>query len=439
MASPKEIMDLGGLGVNVVKAPYHLDDRELLKAQNAEYRFDQGEGELSQRPGMSRINDTAVSTPAVSIFDVPLKSQLEYTAYVIAAYNAAATHNWRKSTDGTTWTDDDTPGKTLGNYASVAWFKDFPKATTLNNKLYFVDSSFRVIEYDGTTASILGTIPQNPTTGANPVGLMDIITDGIGDLWLAVLDATATEPDLPGRVLRFNPAARVFTQVGASFAQPGTPDGAPSALCFFKGLLVCGTYTGTTSTNACGIWYIQNPYTVGTSTSSVDNSNSWLAAETLAAGHVAITSLAVYKERLYIATARGDAVASTVRVCSETGTSSTVSRTGPAATALNAYTQLYVFNGELYAGWGDPGTTAARIEKYDDSSWTNDQTFATTDVVGQMVRFPIGTGSLYVVLCKTGNVSNTTSSIRKRTTGGTWSNVDDPADHFRGPIALLNV
>ena len=96
-----------------------------------------------------------------------------------------------------------------------------------------------------------------------------------------------------------------------------------------------------------------------------------------------------------------------------------------------------MFNGELYAGWTDAGTTAARIEKYDGTSWVNDQSLNATEVVCQAVTFPPGTGSLYVVLGKTSAAGNTASRILKRTTGGTWSEVDNESDHYRGPLAIL--
>jgi hypothetical protein len=111
-------------------------------------------------------------------------------------------------------------------------------------------------------------------------------------------------------------------------------------------------------------------------------------------------------------------------------------RTGPGTATLNAWTSLAVYNGLMFAGWtsGDGSSAAVIQSTVDGVTWITDVTLASTDVVLQMVTF---NDELYAVCGKTTAAYNTTTSIIKRTTGGVWSVVDDPADNFAGCLGVV--
>ena len=263
-------------------------------------------------------------------------------------------------------------------------------------------------------------------TATNAVALLDMITDGT-IIYCAVLDKTTTDPDLPGRILTFNPLTSVWSQIGATFK---TADGRGTAgtLVFHSGSLNYGTYIGVTTGQ---IAYMK------TTAFPLPGGGIPLHANAIS---LPATSMIQFQGNLFAGTVSlvaGTASAVIKRVAVDTWSTS---RTGPATALANAYTSLGVFNGYLFAGWtsGD-GAVAARIESTPDGiTWTNEITLDVAEVVCQMVTF---VGNLYVVLgrCGAGTGYNTKSRILKRTTGGVWTTVDDPSDDFAGNIGVVYV
>lgn len=559
------LFQLGQRGVNVVTAPTHLTPDELTKGQNAEVLPATGEGALDQRPGMDKLNPVALNSGAavLSILDVPSKQLQDQTPSLWAGMYTGATHNWRKSLDGVTWTNVDTLAKPFSNVAGVGFFKNWPKAVTIGGKLYYVDGNapLAVHQWDGTTDIILSTIPpavsgvvlsipaifpgnanglaigydggggattysykfvaisgtshsaasavvtygggapalNNPnevvvlnnagvgtvppgassvdvyrtvggatqgkvgsipivagayTTGngtagfgtnifadagltadgttapttpsgaaaGNAITVLDMITDGTY-IYMAVLDLTTTDPNLPGRILQFNPASSLWSQIGAAFPTV-TGNGTAGALAFHTGALNYGTYIGVTSGNTAYENSTGFPLPAG-----------GVAVHTNTAGQAAC-SLAMFQGNLYLGTSSLSGVLSSLILKRSAIDVWTQMRAGPVAATFNAYTSLYVYNGILFAGWtSGGGATAARIESSPDgTNWTLEATLDVAEVVCQMVTFK---GTLYAVLGKTGVGYNTKSRIIVRAPGGTWSTADDPADDFAGCIGVL--
>lgn len=160
--SSLNLFRLGLRGVNVVTAATHLTDDEMLSAQNAEYISVLGQGAIDQRPGMTRINASALGS-IVAIHNVLPRNVYDLTPTLYAGMNTAAAHTWRKSTDGTTWTNVDTPAKPFAANASITgFFKNFPKVVTIGAKMYYVDGQapIQIHEWNGTTDRVAGTIPS---------------------------------------------------------------------------------------------------------------------------------------------------------------------------------------------------------------------------------------------------------------------------------------
>lgn len=155
-----KLFNLGRRGINVVDKPQDLDYAELITAQNAEI-LPAGEG-LSQRLGMSKINAIALGGGSVVLLhDIPANLDSDFTPYLYAGYYTGGTHTWRRSADGITWSDVDTPAVPFSNNSNLGYFVRMPEAVTVNRKLYFFDgnASIGLHSFDGTTDRVESTIP----------------------------------------------------------------------------------------------------------------------------------------------------------------------------------------------------------------------------------------------------------------------------------------
>jgi hypothetical protein len=160
------LFQLGARGVNVVTALTHLLDSELTRAQNAEMVSVGGESAIDQRPGMTKINAVSLGASVVMLHDLQTPLLANYTAWLYAGLNAAATHKWRRSRDGINWIDDDTPTKPFAANGNInGFFKNFPKAVTIDRLMYYVDgvNPIQLHSWDGATDTPLSTIPPAVT------------------------------------------------------------------------------------------------------------------------------------------------------------------------------------------------------------------------------------------------------------------------------------
>lgn len=156
------LFQIAARGVNVVTAPTHLTVNEVTAAQNAEVVPAQGEGGVDQRPGMTRMNSVVLAGEVLVAHDVPADQLTDHTPTLYAGMYTGSTHNWRTSTNGTTWSDADTPAKPFSNNANIALpEKNIPKACTIGRKMYFVDgaSPIQLHQFDGTTDNTLSVVP----------------------------------------------------------------------------------------------------------------------------------------------------------------------------------------------------------------------------------------------------------------------------------------
>lgn len=161
-----KLYGIGQRGVDIVTKPQDIDEAELQLGQNAEIVPSiGGEGGLDQRAGMTKLTGSPLAGGGIVLCsDIPVSLIEDFTAYLYAGQYTGAGHNWRKSSDGTTWTNDDTPVKGFSNQASIAYFKNIGKVVTVRNKMYYCDGSspIRLYSYDGTTNVLESTIPNAP-------------------------------------------------------------------------------------------------------------------------------------------------------------------------------------------------------------------------------------------------------------------------------------
>ena len=168
MANPIRLFQIGQRGVDVVNKPQDLDESELVAGQNCEVATSGGGGALDQRPGMSKVGSAAMSGAVAMAMDVPSQLLTDLTPTLYAGFYTGSTNNWRKSTDGATWANDNTPSKPWSNNANIALYtKNFPKVVTVGRTLYWTDSNnpIQLHSWDGITDTVVSIIPA-AITGA---------------------------------------------------------------------------------------------------------------------------------------------------------------------------------------------------------------------------------------------------------------------------------
>lgn len=74
MPGKHNVYQLGHLGVDIVNAPFQVEDGALLSAQNADTATKDDELALRKRDGLSKINATTASGAILAIFNVAITS-----------------------------------------------------------------------------------------------------------------------------------------------------------------------------------------------------------------------------------------------------------------------------------------------------------------------------------------------------------------------------
>lgn len=112
--SKTEVWTLGLLGVDVVNAPHHLVDGDLLLAQNAEPFVEEGEGGLRKRLGLELFTPDTLPSGISAITSIPLPDPfVPYPTegavlYAMTSTDGGPSQYYQISEDGITWDDDDT-------------------------------------------------------------------------------------------------------------------------------------------------------------------------------------------------------------------------------------------------------------------------------------------------------------------------------------------
>lgn len=142
-----EVWTTGVYGVNVVDSPLHLEDGELLAAQNAEPFTEEGEGGIRKRLGIDEFTGASLGAAIAAITSVPLPdpdTPAATTGTRIYAPTVAGANTYLTSTDGITWTASapfERPGRVggIGLYNKVFQHGGF---LSTEGSLYFVREGF---------------------------------------------------------------------------------------------------------------------------------------------------------------------------------------------------------------------------------------------------------------------------------------------------------
>lgn len=243
-------------------------------------------------------------------------------------------------------------------------------ACAFNNKLIYGARDYTVATdspsiriFDGQSDRLLTTFPKD-AGGAVAEALMTIIAAN-GTVYVATLDTGGNG----GRVFELNVAAATLTPIGAAFSGGEVP----YALCFGAGRLWVGTNFGN---GQPGRVLFFRP----------DVDSAYTVDEVFGAALGGVCALAFYNGLLYAGIDNENAFSGEVRVRG-TDTVWAQSVAGSGTAAMNGYTQLLVFKGNLYGAYWNSAASVALIRKYDGASWTTVYTGATTTALPCVALF----------------------------------------------------
>lgn len=435
--------NFGGGGVNLVKNPLQLADDEATQLQNAEFVPDQSRGgvaALSKRGGLAALT-SALAGAVLGFVSLPL--QTTYTRTLYAALEGAAANTWKKTTNGTSWTDTSSPlrATTLDNndigthadaaarravsyktvvfYPGNAYTADY--ATPANN------TAVPLVSWDGTNAVTVLSVPAGASSDGNyPFSITDMVLAN-GKVYFSVHDSpNSGAPDMRGRVLEFNPATSVLKQVATAFG-PGTSEvagGCPSCLVWHQGQLFVGLDHGA-GTDSIGKVVRCYP----------DIDATWTTDVTDLKGPP--MSMAVFNGDLYVGL--GGNATSVARVVKRAqGTGLYATSDSQVTSGVHYYGALVVYGTDLYATvFSNGGTDFEYIRKFDGTTWTTDRDITANDSAG--VSMDVGNAlvfgsDLFVVFKATGPSQNDGFIMKK--SSGTWSKVVSAAN-LNGRLVTL--
>lgn len=416
MAAGKvNLYGLGTAGVNVVKSPLHLDDNELTKAQNAMPDRSSGLGALRKREGLVAFTQSAMAGAVRGIAAVPLALPTVRTLHVAAITTPqffydislpafAATSNNSVMPRAQTWSG--TAGSFSGGFQSQDGSVPLIQpAASLNGIFYYPLQSPRgvLVAYDGRRSYEVCRFPNCSAVG--PIFLYN------GLLYVGVMgsgvDNFVYQVDPNTGRLEIIASGTTFTAANEILATG----------CAFLGKLWLGV-----SESSQGRIYSARP-----------DDSSWTLERSAVAGLHTYTSFAVYKGKLYAATAAAAGTAAIIEERTAAGVWST-SRTGTASAEMNYFDGLQVFDGNLYAiyssasqfagGTGDE-TYTSELHKFDGSSWSVDRDLAANDSIVVPLGKCVTADTMFYATWRNPGGANPYASgrILKRTTGGSFSTV----------------
>jgi hypothetical protein len=395
-----ETWALGLLGVNVVDSPIHLQDGELLTAQNAEPFTEEGEGGLRKRLGIGELG-SAIGTPLYAVTNIPLPDPaptLDVTGtriYAPTQQDGTDSH-WASDDGGFSWgLVNEPPPRWLvgtqisgGNYAFCRG-----GACSSDGLLTIVKESdpLTVYEWDGTT---LTTRPGTYTlTGAET---LVAVAMHLGEIFALTANGGG-------------PSWTLLKHDGTAWSTVASLAGT--------------TYLGASLLSAYGqLW-------IGTSNNrvySVDPTDGTVTLDEEFAPlfPVHISGLALYQGLIYATGGSGTASLIGTHKVLKRASDGTWSDITPGSALTGDYGSPAIFGSELYVARSARGGFAgAEIWRYNAATWTRDADLATlfsgVNYCGVLMAFngvllamPAGTVEPKVrILLTTGN--------------GTWTSVLD--------------
>lgn len=428
MSGKLNIFNFGDLGVDIVKSPLHIPDGAWRQAQNAEFSLQEGQGGIKKRGGMSKLNGSTLSgtVQAIEVAPFPFPDSIS----LMVGLNTGETNAWKKSPDGTTYTD-----LTTAQLERAAGIDKSPsglgagaissgqRCASYNSRFFYPGDNYvlyptaghtapPLVVWDGSAYAELFRVPNNATAtaGSHPYWISDTWMDN-NLIYLSVYDPGGVAPDHKGRVLRFDPVNGTLALVGNRFGNGSGENtaGFPFCMTSYLGQLWAGTY-GISGNNRGKIYRIL----VG-----IDETWTLDLQATLHNGYY--MTLCPYNGNLYAGTDADSSGTAIVQQRTSVGVWST-SLTAPDATTTSYFSGLIVYNSLLFCCYYCSSSGKVLIKKYDGTTWTTDLDVAGTYAAKAPGLPFVYRGSLYwPFLGGETSAGSTAGFLLKRTTSAVWS------------------
>ena len=416
---------VGDRGVQLTGTPLHTPEGGLLSAQNVEFIREFGLGGIGSRGGLARLNTGALAGAVTHIQNLPFAYPNELVMMV--ALNSGETPTWKKTLDGTTYTDltsvdvEREAGTQKMASAAVNPQNFFipQRSVSYKRRFFFAGDNYTVdvtqpvmVMFDGVLYSELFRLPNNasqPTTVSRWINDM-VAANGI--IYISTFEGGGVAPDHKGRVIAFDPEFGSLTLIGNRFGN-GTGEnlgGMPYCITSFLGSIWVGTMG--ISGNPNGKIYRIIP----------GIEDVWTLDHNAGADTGYYMSLLQFQGSLYAAQSSDASGNAKIEKRTAAGVW-TDSFTGP-DTGVAYCGGLVEFNNLLFACYYRTGGKNL-IKKFDGSSWVTDKDVgvdytATTKAPGQPFVFA---GNLYWPFFEDSSDTSLTNFLLKRTTAGVWSKV----------------
>lgn len=424
-------------GINLVTSPIHLDDNEVTEARNVVLDRDARDGSVRKRPGLVKVNSSALAGSVTSIIPVPLASTTDVTKTLFAAINDGTGNNWRTTTDGSSWSNNTTIDKAhqiakIPGHQSLL-FSSHGHVATLRGKLYYPDDTYTQYPlssptspplrvFDGTTDQQVVLMPRNISAGTDTyeewISTMVAFED---KLYIATGGQNSGATSDYFKIQQYNPETGFMLQVGPSVN-----------VASLGGILTIVGFEGK-------IWVANNQnqglvYSIRPPDGRFPGDTAWVTEKDFGSS-LAVASLASYKGNLY---AGLNGVTPAIHVRSSTDGTWSQSEASPfgAGASGGYYSALFVYEEELYATvFHNHGTPRLVVRKFDNSSWSQAYDIEGSQTGAKNIGQPIlYKSNMYLVVADNGS----STAVTLKNTSGTWSEVDTSVG-LRGFMGVVEV
>lgn len=383
MASAKlNIYNLGSLGVNVDKSPIHLEDGELVSAQNAIQDKHGYLGAIQKRPGLTKHHTVAAAGSILGFAGVPLgPGPGTGTDDVRTYYVSQAGGSWYKSSNSfSSSTTVTTPAALNNDKHSVM----------IGTKMYY-SSSDDVRVWDGIVDALFCKID-------NIIQLSAVE----GQLYVATHNGSS------GFVYQVDETGRA-TQIGQVIPASYVPH---DVMLHQNDLFVACTSSGATSR----IYRIR----LDTATTST----AWTLDFTSGQVDTALYFTSFLDGLLYMGEDTGNATASSVYRRSTAGVYTAVDTGGTSGGSASGVSSIITYQGRMYAHWdhfaGGAGANSVVRRSSDGTTWATVLTYAPSDAVGVSELFDTGS--------KIFAIGRNQTKLHYSADGSSWTSVTQGAN-----------
>ncbi len=366
-SDPVSVFGLGTGGVQLTKSPLHMEDNEVIQAQNAEPYRDRGQTGVRKRPAFRPINTDA--TAAISgLISVELASagagdnlatngtsnDIPATGakglVLVARNTRPATQAWKYTNDGgASWSTTTALSRNIAD--------NDHSAIVYRGRAFYAgesDSIGQVLCFDGLKEFEFCRLPFGPSVDTTGGTKFNAVGMAMGLFYFSLNNATT------GRVYAVSPVTGAATQVGGTFVAGNE---IVVDVCAYAGRVwIC---TNNDNTKAAHIYSIRP-----------DVDTVWTTERTTTDLGVnqfrGYNSLAAIGGQLYAATGAPAGFAAIIEKRTAAGVWSTELTAGSSA-ATGYYDALIVWGGNLYAQQVYSTTLVNVVRQVSVGSWVLDK------------------------------------------------------------------